>query len=123
MTYLNLDCIEGVSSRAFQAQKPYPWAHMQDTLTAAGWDELRATLPDISQFRMMVGVKRAHGQAPHNRGILHYREGMPCAETWKAFIAELHGKAYDAFLRRMLGLAPDQKIILTLEWYYAWQPT
>ena len=75
----------------------------------------------MTQFQRMVGVKRGYGQAPHNRGILHYREGMDVAEPWKDFIAELHGKAYDAFLRRMLGLGPDQQIILTMEWYYAWQ--
>jgi hypothetical protein len=46
---------------------------------------------------------------------------MDIAEPWKAFIAELHGKDYDSFLRRMLGLEPDQSIILTMEWYYAWQ--
>lgn len=121
MTYLNPDCIERASVSAFQAQKPYPWAHLQGTLTAQGWDDLRATLPDISQFKRMVGVKRAHGQAPHNRGILHYREGMEVAEPWQAFIGELHGKAYNSFLRRMLDLEPDQKIILTMEWYCAWQ--
>jgi len=121
MTYLNSDCIEQVSSSAFQTQKPYPWAHMQDTLTGEGWERLRADLPDMSQFNRMVGVKRSHGQAPHNRGILHYRDGMDVAESWKDFIAELHGKAYDAFLRHMLGLEPDQQIILTMEWYYAWQ--
>jgi len=94
---------------------------MRGTLTDEGWNKLRETLPDISKFEPRAGVKRAYGQAPHNRGILHYREGMVCAEPWKEFIAELHGKAYDSFLRRMLGLKPDQRIILTMEWYYAWQ--
>ena len=120
-TYLNLDCIENVSSTAFQEQEPYPWALMQGTLIPAAWDTLRANLPDMSQFQRMVGVKRGYGQAPHNRGLLHYRDGMAVAEPWREFIAELHGKAYDAFLRRMLGLGPDQQIILTMEWYYAWQ--
>jgi hypothetical protein len=46
---------------------------------------------------------------------------MDVADPWKEFIAELHGNAYDSFLRRMLGLKPDQEIILTKEWYYAWQ--
>jgi hypothetical protein len=121
MTYLNLGCIDRVSSTAFQTQKPYPWAHIQDTLTAEGWDSLRAGLPEMSQFERMIGVKRGYGQAPHNRGILHYRDGMDVAAPWKAFIAELHGKAYDSFLRRMLGLKPEEQIILTMEWYYAWQ--
>jgi hypothetical protein len=119
--YLNLDSLQAVSSSAFQAQKPYPWAQMQNTLTAEGWERLRAGLPDMSQFQRMVGVKRGYGQAPHNRGILHYWQGMAVAEPWQAFIAELHGTDYDLFLRRMLGLEPGRQIILTMEWYYAWQ--
>ena len=50
MQYLNPKVIEGVSAEAFQNNKPYPWAHMQDTLTPEGWNELRATLPDMSEF-------------------------------------------------------------------------
>ena len=121
MAYINYGNLEAVSSAAFQAQKPYPWAHMRDTLTPEGWNKLREALPDISDFQMMIGVKRSFGQAPHNRGILHYREGMACAQPWKEFIDELRGPAYQAFLRRTLGLKASQKIILTMEWYYAWQ--
>lgn len=121
MAYLNYRSLASVSPAAFRTQKPYPWAYMRDTLTNEGWNALRETLPDIEQFRLMVGVKRAYGQTPHNRGILHYREGMACAEPWRAFIAELQGTEYDSFLRRMLGLDPGRKIVLTMEWYYAWQ--
>lgn len=121
MNYLNLENLDAVSASAFQTQKPYPWTDMRGTLTEQGWNTLRDTLPDIADFRMMVGVKRSHGQAPHNRGILHYVAGMAVAEPWKEFIAELNGPLYDAFLRRMLGLNPSQEIILTMEWYYAWQ--
>ena len=120
MAYIDQNCLDAVSGETFREQKPYPWVHMRDTLTGEGWNTLREALPDISQFQLMLGVKRAYGQAPHNRGILHYREGMPCAQPWNDFIAELHGKAYDSFLRRMLGLKPNQQIILTMEWYYAW---
>jgi len=121
MPYLNYNNLQAVSADAFQAQKPYPWVYMSGTLTEEGWNTLRATLPNIRDFRLMIGVKRSHGQAPHDRGILHYREGMPCAKPWKEFISELQGDAYGAFLRRTLGLTPSQKIILTMEWYYAWQ--
>jgi hypothetical protein len=121
MEYLNRTAIEAISAEAFQSTRPYPWVRLENTLTPKGWERLRATLPDIEQFRMMVGVKRSYGQAPHNRGILHYQEGMDCADPWKEFISEIHGSAYDAFLRRMLGLRPNQEIILTMEWYYAWQ--
>jgi len=95
--------------------------YMQNTLTPEDWTQLRATLPDMAQFQRMGGVKRSYGQAPHNRGILHYREGVAVAEPWKPFIMELHGLAYDAFLHRMLPVKPSQKFILTMEWYYAWQ--
>ncbi len=121
MKYLNLDCLESVAAEEFQNRKPYPWVHMQGTLTSEGWDRLRATLPDISEFRRMIGVKRSYGQAPHNRGILHYLDGVNVAEPWKEFIGELRGKTYDAWVRRMLGVGPKQKLILTMEWYYAWQ--
>ncbi len=121
MPYLNLESLAAVSAETFQQQRPYPWTRMQNTLTDQGWETLRASLPDMAHFQRMVGVKRAHGQAPHNRGILHYVEGMAVAPPWREFIAELHGPAYDAFLRRMLGFGPRQKYILTMEWYYAWQ--
>ena len=121
MQYLNPKVIDGVSAEAFQQNKPYPWAHMQDTLTQEGWDQLRATLPDMADFQRMVGVKRSYGQAPHNRGILHYQDGMQVAEPWKKFIEELNGSAYASFLRRMLGVSTETELILTLEWYYAWQ--
>ena len=121
MSYLNYANLDQVSAADFQAQKPYPWVRVQDTLTDEGWTKLRETLPEIKDFQIMVGVKRSYGQAPHNRGILHYLDGMDVAGPWKEFIAELHGPAYDAFLRRNLGLKPSQIILLTMEWYYAWQ--
>ena len=120
MNYLNYETLNAVSAPAFQKQNPYPWAHMCDTLTAEGWDALRASLPDITEFKMKVNVKRGYGQGPHDRGILHYREGVVCSPPWQEFISELKGRQYDAFLRRMLGLKPGQEIILTMEWYYAW---
>jgi hypothetical protein len=121
MQYLNLEAIEGVSAEEFKNTMPYPWALMQNTLTQQGWDRLRATLPDMASFQRMVGVKRAFGQAPHNRGILHYQDGIAVAEPWKEFIGELRGKPYDAFLRRMLGVPHSTRLTLTMEWYYAWQ--
>lgn len=121
MSYLNQASLDAASAAAFRQRQPYPWTHMQGTLTPEGWDKLRAGLPEISEFRKMVGVKRAHGQAPHDRGILHYLEGMDVAPSWQEFIAELQGPAYAAFLRRMLGFSPAQKFFLTMEWYYAWQ--
>lgn len=121
MEYLNRACIEGVSAQAFQKQHPYPWVDIQGSLTQQGYEQLRATLPNVSLFDKKVGVKRAYGQGYHDRYILHYLPSVPVAEPWKEFIAELHQAPYQTFLRRMFGFRPGKRLILTLEWYYAWQ--
>ena len=122
MEYLEHDCIEGICVETFQRQRPYPWVNIQGLLTHGGYEQLRTTFPDISMSDRSVGVKRSHGQGYHDRNILHYQPHLPLAQPWKDFIAELHGKTYQSFLRRMLGLGADKpRIILTLEWYYAWQ--
>jgi len=102
----------------FQQRQPYPWVNIQGTLTQEGLESLRKTLPEVDAFERQVGVKRAYGQGPHDRYILHYRPGVDLQDPWKEFVAELHGETYQSFLRRMLG---PQEFILTLEWYYAWQ--
>lgn len=118
MEFLNSEVLTRSSAEAFRTQHPYPWTHMDTTLTPEGYEQLRATLPDVSSFDRKVGVKRAHGQRPHDRNILHYRSSMQLPEPWTKFIRELHGEAYQSFLQRMLG---QGRYILTLEWYYAWQ--
>jgi len=118
MSYLNQQCLDLLSAGAYRQQHPYPWVAIRETLTAEGFERLRSTLPDVSLFQRNVGVKRAHGQAPHDHNILHYLPGMELAQPWKDFIAELHGTRYQKFLQRMLG---PHKFLLTLEWYYAWQ--
>lgn len=121
MQYLAQDVITGASDDVFRKQKPYPWVNMQSTLTPNGFDRLHETLPDVSLFQKMVGVKRGYGQGPHDRAILHFRPSIELSEPWKEFLAELRGEAYQSFLRRMLNLPPDKQIIMTMEWYYAWK--
>ena len=121
MLYLSQETIKGLSADAFQKQKPYPWVNIQRTINPEGFERLREALPDFSLFQRMVGVKRAYGQGPHDRGILHYRPGMEVAQPWKEFIEELQGEDYQGFLHRMLNLPPGKRIILTMEWYYAWR--
>ena len=121
MQYLSQQAIDRASCDVFQEQKPYPWMDFQGTLTPEGFQRLHDNLPEFSQFERKVGVKRGYGQAPHDRGILHYRRGMEVPDPWREFLAELEAEAYQLFLRRMLHLPPDKNIILTMEWYYAWQ--
>ena len=121
MEYLNRDCIDAISAELFQGRKPYPWMDMPGTLTEQGHEALRRSLPDVSSFDRKVGVKRAHGQGFHDRYILHYRPGMLLAEPWEGFIAELQGKTYESFIRRLFGLPATKPLILTMEWYFAWR--
>ena len=121
MQYLNQGAIDGVSPEVFQKRQPFPWTNINGTLNTEGFHLLCKTLPDASLFDRKVGIKRAYGQGPHDRAILHYRPGMELTQPWKEFLAELHGETYQLFLRRMLGLPPGKSFILTMEWYYAWQ--
>jgi hypothetical protein len=118
---LNYDAISEISHEVFQKQRPYPWVNIQGTLTDEGFKQLRGTLPNVSLFEKKVGIKRAHGQGYHDRSILHYRPGLPLSEPWREFINEIRGRGYESFIRRMLALPAGKRIILTMEWYYAWQ--
>ena len=121
MPYLNREVMEAISAEEFQKQRPYPWASFAGSLTNEGFESLRATLPDVSTFERHEGVKRAYGQGYHNRYILHYRPWLELAQPWKEFAAEILGERYLATVRRLFRLKPDQEIIPTLEWYYAWE--
>jgi 2-oxoglutarate-Fe(II)-dependent oxygenase superfamily protein len=118
MRYLNQRCLDDISAQAFRSQQPYPWASIQDTLTAEGYKRLCESLPELALFERQVGKKRAYGQASHDRYWLHYRRDLALSAPWREFIAELHGDAYRSFLRRMLGTA---NFILTMEWHYSWR--
>ncbi len=109
MQYLNHDVMDQASGEAFQKQQPYPWVALQNTLTPEGIEQLRANMPDIAEFRRMVGVRRSYGQAPHDRSILHYLPGMTLAQPWKDFIAELNEPYYLSFLHRMLGVPAGKR--------------
>lgn len=121
MEYLNRSCLDAVSAKGFVDREPYPFVDLKNSLTAEGYERLRATLPDVSLFERKVAVPRAFGQGYHDRNILHYLPDVPVAEPWREFIAELRGDTYLSFVRRAFGLRPSKRLILTLEWYYAWQ--
>ena len=71
----------------------------------------------MSQFQRMVGVKRGYGQAPHNRGLLHYRGWDGCCGALEG----VHRRTARQGLRLVFcagcwAWMPHQQIILTLEW-------
>ncbi|MDA8174872.1 MAG: 2OG-Fe(II) oxygenase [Nitrospiraceae bacterium] len=121
MPFLNYERMGGVPDGEFRNRKPYPWVNIEGGLTAEGFDQLRGSMPDASLFEKWESVRRAHGQGYHDRYILHYKPGVPLSKPWQDFLAEIKGPGYDAFVRRMLGLPSDKKLVLTLEWYYGWQ--
>jgi hypothetical protein len=118
LTYLNHDCLAGVSPETFRKQHPYPWLSIQETLTDEGFKRLCANMPDLSLFSREEGQKRAYGQAPHDRYSLHYCSGSALPQPWMEFLSELQGDVYQSFLRNMLG---TRSFLLTFEWHYAWQ--
>jgi hypothetical protein len=80
-----------------------------------GFESLVETLPDIDRFEPYFGVKRSHGQTSHDRYVLNYREGLELAEPWQAFVDEIQGPRYGAFLRRLF----DHELVgLSLHWHY-----
>jgi len=117
MNYLNREVLENLSAEKFRDARPYPYAHIDRSLTTEGYERLRASLPGVDRFDKHVGMKRGHGQMPHNRYMLHYNAGLQLPEPWQEFLAELLGDDYQRFLRRLLGL---RNYIPTFSWHYAW---
>jgi len=117
MNYLNREVLEGVSSEKFQKAQPYPYAHIDRSLTAKGYERLCETLPAVEKFDKHDGMRRGHGQMPHNRFMLHYKAGLELPEPWQEFLDELRGDYYQQFLRRLLG---PRTYIPTFSWHYAW---
>lgn len=108
MKFLDLDILESLDATRFRAAKPYPWINPQGLLTEDGFGKLAATLPDMSLFEEQFGLARSHGQMPHDRYSLEYRDDLAVPECWHAFVAELRSDAYRSFLRRMMGMRPKR---------------
>ena len=77
--------------------------------------------PSVAQFERRVAVKRALGQGYHDRYILHYQPRGRGFAGMAAVRPGDPGQTYDAFIRRLFGIKPRAKLILTMEWYYGWQ--
>jgi hypothetical protein len=116
--YVNVEALSAISADTFRHQRPYPWLNIENVLTDEGYGLLCDNMPDVSLFNRDEGVKRAYGQAPHDRFSLHYRAGLALPRPWTDFLAELQDEPYQPFLRRMLG---TRAFLLTFEWHYAWQ--
>ena len=115
MTYLDYDRLERIDAEAFRRQTPYPWINPEGLLTPDGYRRLLATLPDQALFASQFGIRRAHGQTSHDRFALEYATDLEVSDDWHAFVAELRGPRYGAFLRRMF----DKRLLrLKFHWHF-----
>ena len=115
MHYLDLRQLDAIDAREFQSRRPYPWVNPAGLLTAEGYDRLRETLPDVSQFTPLFDVVRRHGQQSHDRYTLEYRRDLDVAAPWHEFARELQGPIYRRFLARLLN---RRLFSLRLHWHY-----
>ena len=115
MTYLDFKRLSAIDPQKFQHEKPYPWINPEGLLTNQGFEQLIETLPDVSLFQRRFGVTRAHGQQSHDRFTLEYQDDLPLAPAWKTFIAELYGREYQTWLKRLFNV---NSLELTLHWHY-----
>lgn len=116
MTYLDWEALDDLDDENFLSTRPFPWINPEGVLTEAGRAELYASMPDVSLFRRMFGVTRNYGQAPHDRYELLYREDLPLSPAWRAFLGELSGPRYAAFVRRMFR---RDDFTIRFQWQYA----
>lgn len=113
--YLNQDQLQQIDAARFRETAPYPWLNPERLLTEEGYRRLLETLPDVSLFQPVFGRRRKHGQHSHDRFSLEWRDDLPVAPEWRAFIEELRGSAYRNFLRRMIG---HDAFSLRFHWHY-----
>jgi hypothetical protein len=123
MSFLDTRRLEQISAqpRDFLDRQPFPWLSMQGVLHENGFERLCAELPGHALFAPEFGRARGYGQQSHDRYVLQYRSQLDdaLAPSWRQFIAELHGDAYQAFLRRMYGLDVDDRVVMSMHWHHA----
>ena len=115
MPFLDPASLEAITHEGFQAADPFPHANPEAVLTPEAFETLRAQLPDVAGFDASFGKRRAHGQQPHDRYVLEYRDDLDVPKVWHELVAELRGPAYHDFLCRVLGA---RSLWLSFHWHY-----
>ncbi|TGD71608.1 hypothetical protein E4634_18390 [Mangrovimicrobium sediminis] len=113
--YLNQEVMDGIDTREFRGQRPYPWLNPQYFIRPERYQELLDTLPDISRFKGAFYGTRKHGQKGHDRYALDYEDGMELAAPWETFIQELRADSYRKFVCRLLDVGD---IRFRFHWHY-----
>jgi len=105
MTYLDFQFLDSIDAEEFRAGRPFPWVNPRGALTEEGYRRLIETCPEVSAFEPLFGIARSHGQMPHDRYSLEYRDDLDVAPAWHEFVAELRGPRYLSFVRRLFGVS------------------
>ncbi len=103
MDLINYATLETLEPKTFHNGRPFPWLNPHGVLTEAAYRRLVKTLPPITQCDQFFGKERKYGQQSHDRYRLEYERSLDIPPLWQAFIDELEGPRYTAWLRGMLG--------------------
>ena len=114
-TLLDRARLDAIPRTEFQQADPYPWLNPEGVLTSEAFDQLRSSMPPVEIMKPSFGRRRAHGQTPHDRYALEYRQDLPVDEVWHRFVAELEGPVYRGWLTRLFG---NDRFRLTYHWHY-----
>jgi hypothetical protein len=115
MNFLDVGKLQAIDAGDYRRQRPFPWINPAGLLRDEAHATLIANLPDVSGFKKAFGHQRNYGQASHDRYSLKYRPGLDIPAPWQAFIDELQGTEYRAFLSRMLG---QRFLEMDFLWFY-----
>ncbi len=115
MTYLDLTRLKALDVAAYQTREPYPFANPEGLLTVEGHRALLDELPPLALFDRIHGKKRAHGQQPHDRYTLEYKNDLPIPKPWQEFVDELRDGPYAALICRLFGVP-----LLDLRFHWHW---
>ncbi len=116
MAYLDLDALAALDPEAYRARRPYPYANLTGVLLADAYPRLIENPPPLELFDEVYGVKRAHGQMPHDRLTLEYEDGLPLPLPWQELIDELREGPYLETIRDLVGV---RDIELSFHWHWA----
>ena len=115
MELLNYDYLETLDRRTFKTRRPYPWQGIPEGLTTDGYERLTTQLPALDLFKQFFDKPREHGQQPHNRYTLDYRNDLDLPPVWRDFILELEAPRYQQWLAGMLG---TRSFLLNYHWHF-----
>jgi len=113
--YLDESALNSLDPKSFQNRRPYPWCNLAGVLRPEAFERLREELPPLTMFQEVFGKARRHGQRSHDRYALEYEPGIALPPSWQAFIDELQGPVYQAWLARAMGAHGFE---LRFHWHY-----